>query len=239
MFISEWWEGLSAIQQIFAGLAIPSTVILLVQTIMMLFGLGFGQEADITDTSAFSDGDFEPATGAGIEFDGETADFGAAETAQPHPDSYYDDGVTGMRLFTVRGIVAFLSVGGWIGIALIDLGMSPVPAGVLAFAAGVLSLLFVAAIFKWSSKLQESGNMNINRAVGHTAQVYITIPPEMQGRGKVMVKFDGRLTELDAVTTENRSFKPQQTVKIAEVLSEGLIRIEAVSINSKDKSAVH
>lgn len=46
-----WWNGLLLAQQIFALIAIPSSLILLIQTIMLLFGLG--DEAD-------SDVDFDP-----------------------------------------------------------------------------------------------------------------------------------------------------------------------------------
>lgn len=46
-----WWNELILAQQIFALIAIPSTLILAVQTIMLLFGVG-GDEADV-------DGDFD------------------------------------------------------------------------------------------------------------------------------------------------------------------------------------
>ena len=42
-----WWNDLSIVQQVFYLIAIPSTVILLIQTILLLFGFGHDSEADV------------------------------------------------------------------------------------------------------------------------------------------------------------------------------------------------
>ena len=41
-----WWNSLELTQQIFACIAIPSTLILLIQTILLLIGIGNGSDAD-------------------------------------------------------------------------------------------------------------------------------------------------------------------------------------------------
>ena len=56
----EWWNALSTIQQVFYILAIPSTIILVLQTILLLFGIGGDHDADISaDTDAGMDIDAE------------------------------------------------------------------------------------------------------------------------------------------------------------------------------------
>ena len=45
MWFTNWWEGLTLLQQCFAVVAIPATVILLLQTVLLLFGMG-GHDAD-------------------------------------------------------------------------------------------------------------------------------------------------------------------------------------------------
>ena len=42
----EWWNALPLIEQVFYIIAIPSTLILLLQTILLLFGVGGGHDAD-------------------------------------------------------------------------------------------------------------------------------------------------------------------------------------------------
>ena len=143
----EWWNALPLIEQVFYIIAIPSTLILLLQTILLLFGVGGGHDADYdTDTGADVD--------AGAETD---HDHGAAHVA-------------GLRLLTVRGIVAFLAVCGWVGVALTDLGVSAVPTTIAALAGGFAAMLVVALVLRWSLKLQSSGNLNLHNAVGLTVR---------------------------------------------------------------------
>ena len=42
-----WWNSLSDIQHIFAFIAIPATLVLVVQTILLFFGIGDGDDIDI------------------------------------------------------------------------------------------------------------------------------------------------------------------------------------------------
>ena len=54
----EWWNGLELAQQIFALVGIGSSVILVIQLVMLLFGLGNDSDADFDDVDAdVSDGD--------------------------------------------------------------------------------------------------------------------------------------------------------------------------------------
>lgn len=172
-----WWNNLNLPQQIFAVFAIPATVILVIQTVLLLLGMGSESGADAADDGA-DDGGFA------------------------------EDGIDpGLRIFTVRGLVAFFAVGGWIGIALIDQGLQIVTASLLALAAGTLALLFVAWLFKVLLHLQSSGNVDIANATGKTGNVYLRIPGGGRGSGKVTLTIQERTREFDAVT-ENEQELP-------------------------------
>jgi hypothetical protein len=82
-----WWNNLDLIQQIFAIFAVPATVILLIQTVLLLLGMGGEDGGDMPD---------------------------AVEDEAPDLAESSD---AGLRIFTVRGLVAFFAVGGWVGIA--------------------------------------------------------------------------------------------------------------------------
>lgn len=120
----------------------------------------------------------------------------------------------GLALFTVKGLVSFFAVGGWVGFALGD-GTIPYEwAVVIAVASGLVALVLVGLIMKWLIKLQASGNMNINNAVGKTAEVYLTVPANMAGAGKITVELQGSLTELSAVTEGNETIVTGSKVRI-------------------------
>ena len=45
----QWWNDLEVIQQIFALIAIPSTLIMVIQTVMLLIGIDNDADADVDD----------------------------------------------------------------------------------------------------------------------------------------------------------------------------------------------
>ncbi len=56
----EWWESLTLLQQIFTCMAVPATLILIIQSILLLFGIGFGGgDGDAGDISSDFDSDID------------------------------------------------------------------------------------------------------------------------------------------------------------------------------------
>ena len=94
----EWWNSLGFASQVFYCIAIPATMVLLIQTIMMF--LGFGEDGDGADEL-----DFDDALDEGIS----DSDFSEAQEAF---------GLEGLRIFTIRGIIAFFVVFGWVGVVM-------------------------------------------------------------------------------------------------------------------------
>ena len=192
-----WWEGIGLLGQIFATAAIPATAVMLLQTVLLLFGLiGTGGEGD-----GFGDSVGDDADGDSVEIseDADTAD------------------LDGLRLFTIRGIVAMLAVGGWVGVALCDLNVNSVIASIGAIIAGLGALFLSAYIIKVSLKLQDNGNFNLKNAVTHTATVYIPIPPARGGTGKVTMNLQERFVELDAITDYGEKLTTGTMVQVISV----------------------
>ena len=205
----EWWNSLELIQQVFYVIAIPATVILLLQTILLLFGVGHGGAAD-TDQDLDMDMD--------ADHDGDI-----------QVDHDFDDGaehVAGLRLLTVRGIVAFLAVGGWVGVALLDMDVNTVIASVVAVAAGLLAMLLVALALKFAMRMQQSGNLDMKNAVGLTGEVYLPIPEG--GKGKVTLVVQERFMEMDAICP-SQSLKTGQRVRVTEVTESNTLVVVPIS----------
>ena len=190
-------------------LAVPSSVILILQTILLLFGVGAGEDADLdSDTSGLGDSPDIPddADGDG-DIDGAMQD-------------------SGLRLFTVRGIVAFFAVGSWSGITALSLGAHPILAILIALVMGSLALLFVAWFIKWTLRLQHDGTMKPNEAVGKEGEVYMTIGANRSSRGKVNIIIGQQLVELDAVTDSDETLKYGERVKVTQVLGDNTLVVK-------------
>ena len=198
-----WWDSLTALQQGFAIVAIPATLVLVVQTVLLFFGIGDG------------DGDVDVDVDTDVDVDG--VDISEAASG--------DDGLT---LFTVRGIVAMFSVGGWAGVVFVDMELNPTLSILLAAVCGVAALFAIAYLMKAVLRLQSSGNIQLGYAIGKTGEVYIPVPPRGEGRGKITINVQDRLIEVDAISGGEDAFKTGETVRVVSVDESGLVVIERV-----------
>lgn len=230
----DWWNELTGLQQIFAYIAIPSTMIMVFQFIMSLFG--FVQGNGIDD---FADGDgamdFADGDGAMDFDDGISSDIAADQPQGIYVDHLgdtvdeYDSDTDGhadsLKLFTLRGIIGFLSIGGWMGVAAISWGV-PIPGVVLlALLSGWIALYFVAWSLRAVLRLQQSGNIVMSNAIGLTGEVYIPVPPLKSGVGKVHVVIQDRLSEVNAVTDAKRTLKTGEKITVLGVENEGILLV--------------
>ena len=184
-----WFESLTAIERFFAYVAIPSTLVLAIQTILLIFGLA-GGGGDGADEGFDFDSDGE----ADFELD--------LDPDIPHGDNVAEAADGGLRLFTVRGFIAFFTVFGWGGLALLRANVPVLPSVLIAAVLGMGSMLVMAVIFKLCMRLQSDGTMRLENAIGQSGSVYLTIPPARQGRGKVEVMVQEQMRELEAVTDD-------------------------------------
>jgi hypothetical protein len=106
----------------------------------------------------------------------------------------------GMHLRSARAIAAgvtFFGLGGLLGM---QLGLGPVfsmPVGILI---GALAQTGTAKVLKNLSRFDQDRTFILDRAVGQSGKVYLTVPAEGSGLGKVHVSMQERLIEAPAIT---------------------------------------
>lgn len=133
----------------------------------------------------------------------------------------------GISLFTVRNLIHFLLGFGWAGISFYPLIENPY---LLTLAAVVIGLLFVGMfvlMFKKLRKLESNGAFNPEECVDRTAIVYLRIPADGQGCGKVQLSVRGSIHELPALT-EGEFIPTGVRVRIIEVLEGGTLKVVRV-----------
>ncbi len=192
--MSEWWEGLTGVQQFFYYIAIPSTVIMAIQFVLSLMGM--------QDDSS-------------MDMDNDLSDM--------------DDGIsdaTDFRFVTFRGIIAFLTIFGWVG-SLLAAGDVAIPLTIIiATISGLIAMTVVALMFYAISRLQANGNIQYKNALGAFAEVYIPIPPKNSGVGKVQIMIQERLIEADAMTFSERSLKTGEIVRVVDLFNQTTLVVE-------------
>ncbi len=186
--------------------AVPATVIMILQTVMIFIGMAGHSDVDMPDDNGI-DGVF-------------------GNDSPDAPDVHMGD--SGLRIFTVRGMVAFFAVGGWAGLSALSLSGSPSAAIITSLIAGTLALLLVAWFFKWAASLNENGTLQMDSAVGKVGEVYITVPPDMTGTGKVNVIIQGRLTEAEAMTECSRPLKYGEPVEVIGMAVGNTLKVKPI-----------
>jgi hypothetical protein len=186
---SEWWSGLSIILKIFWSLAIPFTVLFILQLVLS---------------------------------------FAGGDTADDLPDAEVNaDHGAGLQFFTLKNVVGFFTIFGWVGIAMIESGASVGAAVAVATLGGGLMMVVMAGMFYLLMKAQYDGTMKIEKAVGHTGEVYLTIQSKRGGLGKVQIMVQGALRTLDALTDDDSDIQTGKMVKVSSIVNENILLVTA------------
>ncbi len=191
--MTEWWTSLDLFMKILWCIAIASSLIFIVETILTFIGADVEMDTDID----VADGGFE--------------------------------GDPSMNLYTFRNLVNFLLGMSWTAIILNDQIVSKALLMLIAFAVGALLVAAVMYMFKWLSKMQQSGNINIfQSASGCNGKVYLTIPAERKGTGKVQISINESIREYDALTDSETELKTGTAIKVVEVIDSSTLLVEEI-----------
>ena len=225
--MKEFLADLTLLQQIFFIIAASSTIILVIQTILALIGIG---DNDGDADADFSGGDVDADVDVDVDIDADVGEgigsIADAMHAPHHADSDFD--VQGLRLFTIRGIVAFFAIGSWVGFILNKSGVGGGLSCLGAVMAGSATLYLMAKLMQLLMRLQEDGTMKVRNALGQVGQVYIRIPASEKGMGKVNVTVQEQLREFDAVTENSEMIPTGEMVYVTDIRAGNVLVVEKV-----------
>lgn len=148
------------------------------------------------------------ADGADVDFDGD-----------------FDGGDMPFQLFSFRNLINFLIGFSWGGIAFFDKIESKFLLTIVAFIIGAGMLLMFFFIIRQIMKLSQDNSMKLSSAIGETATVYLTIPGENKGKGKVHVKVNDTLREVEAMT-DGETLPTGTMVKVTDTMNEIMLKVE-------------
>ncbi|MGN1210314.1 MAG: hypothetical protein ACI4TM_01400 [Candidatus Cryptobacteroides sp.] len=151
------------------------------------------------------------------------------ETDFDTPDGSFDSEPS-MNLYTFRNLVNFLLGTSWTAILLEKQIASKTILMAIAVLAGVLLVTAVMYLFKWLSKMQQSGNIDIRKdASGCNGKVYLTIPAERKGVGKVQISINESVREYDAVTDSDEDLKTGTNIRVLEAVDGSTLLVEEIN----------
>ena len=137
-----------------------------------------------------------------------------------------DTGV-GFQFVTFKNLVAFFALFGWSGIASIDAGNTKIVTVIISIAIGFAMMFVMAVLFYYMSKLTSSGTLKMKNALNAIGEVYLTVGANRSKVGKIQIKVQGALRELDALTDHDEDLTQGKVIKVTEVTSNGILIIES------------
>ena len=137
-----------------------------------------------------------------------------------------DDGGVGFQFFTFKNVIAFFTIFGWTGLICVGNGLSHTVTIIISSIAGLLMMLITSLLFYWMSKMAESGTLKIANAVGVVGEVYLPIGANRSKMGKVQLKVQGSLRELEAITDEDQDLETATIIEVIEVMSAELLLVK-------------
>jgi hypothetical protein len=130
------------------------------------------------------------------------------------------------QFLSLKNIVAFFAVFGWSGIGFINAGLASWLVILLAFICGLLMMVLMATLFYFMSKLAETGTLKMKNAVGKLGEVYLLIPGDRGGMGKVQLNVQGSLRTLDAITDEPESIRTSSIIEVLDVIDDQILLVK-------------
>ena len=181
-------ESLSPLLQTFWYVAIPTSFIFLIQTIITFTGM------DGIDT----------------DFDGDV------------------DGLdTHFHFFSFRNLIQFLLGFSWTGISFYNTIQNQLVLIVLSIAVGCLFVYFFFIVIKQIQKLEEDNSFSLPDTLNKSAEVYLKIPANKSGKGKIMISIKGAFHELDAMT-EADAIASGITVVVTAIENNSIIIVKPI-----------
>ena len=134
-----------------------------------------------------------------------------------------------MNLLTFRNLVNFCMGFGWTAVLMHEKIQSNALLIIVSVIVGILLVTVVMWIFKWLSGMQQTGNIDVHKsAVGCEGKVYLTIPGERKGEGKVQITINNAVREYDAVT-DGETIPTGKAIKVTEVINDYTLLVEELT----------
>lgn len=151
---------------------------------------------------------------------GDVDDVGGADT-----EVDADIGIP-FQFFTLKNLTGFFTIFGWSGLACLDSGLSNGASIAISVVCGLIMMVLMAVMFYYLSKMTESGTLNSKNAINGIGETYLPIPSKRQGVGKIQIRIQGSLRELEAITDSENEIKTGTLVTVVDVVNGDILVVK-------------
>lgn len=138
------------------------------------------------------------------------------------------DGDFDFPIFSVKAITAFSTFFSWTGVMMLNAGKTVTQVLPFSIGAGLVAMFTVVFLVRQFNKFSESGTADFLDLIFEKGDVYLTIPSDKKGKGKVHITLNDSLKEINAIT-EGPEIKNGEKVRILEILKDNTLLVEKIN----------
>ena len=127
------------------------------------------------------------------------------------------------QFLSFKNLVGFFTIFGWSGISCIAFGYSTIAVLGISVFCGLLMMLAMASLFYYLSNMDHSGSLILDNAIDATGEVYLALGANRSRLGKIQIKVQGSLRELEALTDSATDLTQGQVVTVTEITQNGVL----------------
>lgn len=128
------------------------------------------------------------------------------------------------RVFTFQAIVTFLAFFGVGGLSTLEMHQHPAVAVLVGVATGLVAVALLGYLLGSLRQLNTDGTVRISGAVGLEGRVYLRIPAEGEGEGKITLPIQGRTIEILA-RTPGPGLRAGDPVVVSRIIDEHIVEV--------------
>jgi hypothetical protein len=142
-------------------------------------------------------------------------------------DGDLSDGDSEFQLFSLRNLINFLLGFSWTGISFYSTISNTILLIIISISVGCLFVYLFFVIIAQVQKLAEDNSFKIENTINKIAEVYLTIPENKSGKGKVLISVNGSVHELEAMT-ESEKIPTGAMVRIVRIESSNILIVASI-----------
>jgi len=131
------------------------------------------------------------------------------------------------HFFSVRNLVNFLLGTGWGGVCFYNTISSKAFLMFVAVLCGIIFVLIFFFLVKILLKLSKNNTFRLVETLDKVADVYLPIPENKSGKGKIQISVRGSFHEIDAITAGEK-IATGSKVRVTEIIDNQSVLVEKI-----------
>jgi hypothetical protein len=214
-----------SLETLYWVLAVFGGAILVIRFILFMVGIGDAGPHAGFDGDINIDHDFSTLVGH-VDTGGHLDAGGHMDASSDTSHSTVDHGHGLMSYLSLQSISGFFLMFGLVGLGTLQINFAPVISVLCGLVAGIFTAWCVTKLYISVLKLQSSGNMNVETALGKQGKVYLTIPAN--GSGVITLIIQGAQRNVDAVSEDGTVIPTDSLVVVTKVTADHLILVRSI-----------